>query len=177
MGKRRRLQWVGGAESIDTATDANTAVGDLILMITALDRTADQGQPSKCLIEAIYLKMSTRRLLTTTMAALTYMVWLANVSEGSDLPIQALNSQSLDARAYGNSDILMHGALDVPPLLGTSDLLAFTVNDEIKATDAEFQATRKFDRSRQILTLVVNSDVDAMCRVFCQWRVLLSYDS
>lgn len=162
---------------MDTATDANTSTTDVIQMVTALDRTADMGQPSKCLIEAIYLKASIRRLLTTTMASLTYMVWLGNVSEGSDLPIQALNSQSLDARAYGNSDILMHSAMPVPPLLGTSDLLAFTVNDEIRAEAYEFQATRKFDRSRQILCLVANSDVDAMVRVFFQWRVLLSYDS
>lgn len=63
----------------------------------------------------------------------------------------------------------------MPPLLGTSDLLAFTVSDEIKVAHHDYQATRKLNRNSEGVFMAVNSDVSVVTSVFCQWRVLLTY--
>ncbi len=174
MAKRRK-QWVGGSDLIVSATDASTAVSDITEMIPAELSTAAVGQNTQCLIEAIYLKFSIRRLLITSFDALGFMVWVANVAETGNTPVQALNALSTTARTYGNKNIMMMAPLPVSPLLAASDLLTFVPNDEILVADHEYQANRKLDRSNQVLSLTVNSDVDAVVQVFAQWRVLLTY--
>ncbi len=171
----RRTQWLGGAKLQLANTDASSPVADIIEMIPAELSTAPVGQSTKYTVEAIYLHTSTRRLLTTTVDALGFVVWVAQVAETGNTPVQSLDALSTTNRAYGNSRIMMMKPLAVPPLLGTSDLLAFTVDDRVIVAHHEFQASRTLDRSNQVLAMQVNCDVSAVCQVFCQWRVLVSY--
>ncbi len=67
----------------------------------------------------------------------------------------------------------MMAPLPVPPVLSSQAI--FTTSEEIVAVHHEYQATRKFDRNSQVLCMTLNSDVSLVTRVFCQWRVLLSY--
>ncbi len=174
---KRKTQWVGGGQVIEPETDASTSIGEVIQLVPALPIADVRGQPTQCLVEAIYLHFSIRRILTTTFDALGFVVWMANIQEGGAAPVQSLDALSTTDRAYGNKAIMMMAPLSVPPLLGTSDLLAFTVNDQIITESHEYQAMRKMDRSSNVLSLILNSDVSVVTRVFCQWRVLLSYGS
>lgn len=176
MAKKRTTQWFGGGQVIEPETDVSTSVSEIIELIPALKVADFVGQPSSAIIEGIYLDFSIHRILTTTFDALGFLVWIVAVGEGSEAPIQALDALSTETRFYANKNIMMQFPLPVPPLLGTSDLLAFTINDEIKTAHFEFKARRKLDRSAQVLAMTLNSDVSVVTRVFCQWRVLLSYD-
>ncbi len=99
------------------------------------------------------------------------------MGEGQDSPVQSLNAIPTDDRAYGNKNILVMGQIDVPPVLAASDLLSFDTSEELRTTKFEYQASRKLDRSNQVLCLVINSDVSDVLRCFVQVRALLSYGS
>ncbi len=172
----RKVTWFGGGQLYDSQTDASTGVGDVIQLIpgvTVADAAA--AVRTQFVIEAIYLHFSVRRLLTTTFDALGFLVYQNGMNEASSNPTLALDALSTGDRLYQRKEILMMSPLAVPPLLGTSDLLAFTVSDEIKTEHHQFMAARKHDRAGQVLCLTLNSDVSVVTRVFVQWRVLCAW--
>lgn len=172
----RKTQWIGGAQNYEPQTDASTALGDVIQLIPALPIGEFRGQPTAMVIEAIYLHFSIQRLLITNFDALAFMVWVANLQEGGSAPSQALDALTLVDRQMSNKAIMMAAPLPVPPIFLAGDLLTASVNEEIKTSSHEFQASRKLDRSSQVLSLVINSDVSVVTNVFSQWRVLVSYE-
>ncbi len=172
---KRSYQWVGGGEILTPKTDASSAVGDVFQIAPAISRTVAEVGRTDCLISAIYVHISTHRLLTTSFDALGLIVWVANVSEGSANPVQTLDALAVDVRAYSNKNILIMEPLEVPPVLASSDLLSVTTDDRIMTHKATFQATRKLDRGQQVLCLQLNSDVSDVVRCFVQVRALLSY--
>lgn len=176
MGKRN-FQWTGGGQNIEPETDAGTSVGEVIRIVPALATSGDTGANTRCVVEAIYLHFSIHRLLITELDALGFLVWTANVAESGSDPSQALDALSLVDRAYANKNILMMAPLPVPRIALSSDLLSGTVTEEVLVSSHEFQASRKLDRSNQVLAMTVNSDASLVVSVFCQWRVLLSYGS
>lgn len=172
MSSKKQSKWFGGSKLVVPQTDASTALADIVELIPAQLLSEQQGRQTKCTIEAIYLHFSVRRLLTTTFDALGFLVWQGQVAETGNTPIQALDALSLAPRLYANKAIMMMAPLPVPPLLGTSDLLAFTVNDGILTDHHEYQASRNHDQANQVLSMTINSDVSAVTSVFAQWRVL-----
>ncbi len=172
---RRRYQWVGGSKSQEPATDASSGLSTIMEMVPAELLATQVGPNTQCVIEAIYLHFSIHRLLITEVDALGFIVWTANVVEGGDTPVQTLDALSLAPRAYGNKNIMMMAPLPFPGIFLSSDLLSATVTEEGLVAHHEYQASRKLDRSNQVLALQVNSDVSAVFNVFAQWRVLLSY--
>ncbi len=174
---RRKYQWVGHGNVIVPKTDASTPTSELLELVPAVLRTSAAGPRTDCLIEAIYVHVHTHRLLTTTLDACGIIVWTAVVSEGADAPAQSLNAIPTDARAYGNKNILIMAPVPVPPLLGSSDLLSVTPDDQVMVSSYEYQASRKLDRQNQVLALTINSDVSSVLRCFVQVRVLLSWGS
>lgn len=175
MASKKEIAWVGGGVIKEPETDAGTTPAEVIQLVPAIPVTAGQGQPAKCLIKGVYLHFSTRRILTTTFDALGFIMWVATRTENSDLPVQSLNAIATASVTYSNKAIMLNAPLQVPPLLGTSDLLAFTVNDQVIAEHHTFEAKRKLDRQSQVLCLNLNSDVSLVTRVFVQWRVCLEY--
>lgn len=171
----KTFEWVGGAQLKSVETDVGTAIGDVIQMIPSTPVANAVGTRDKFVIDAIYMHFSIRRLLTTTVDSLGFIVWQESVQEGTNNPIQSLDALSTTSRLYSNKRIMMMKPLPVPPLLGTSDLLAFTVNDEVLTASFEYQASRKHDRSSQVLCLISNCDVSDVVQVFAQWRVLCTY--
>ncbi len=175
--KNRSYQWVGGSQVITPKTDVSSTVGAVFQLAPAISRTVPELGRTECLIEAMYIHISTHRILTTSFDAAGLIVWLANVSEGSANPTQTLDGLSVDPRAYANKNILVLEPLAVPPVLASSDLATVTTSEEVKVHKATFQATRKFDRAQQVLCLQINTDVSDVIRCFVQARVLLSYGS
>ncbi len=174
---KRSYQWVGGGQIVTPKTDASSAVGDVMQLAPAISRTVAEVGRTDCLIQAIYIHVSSHRLLTTSFDALGLVVWVANVSEGSANPVQTLDALSTDVRAYSNKNILILEPLEVPPVLASSDLMTVTTDDRILTHKATFQASRKLDRAQQVLSLQLNTDVSDVMRCFVQARVLLSYGS
>lgn len=175
MGSRKEYKWVGGGQNIEPETDAGTTTGEVIQIVPALP-LADAGMiPGQCTLEAIYLHFSIHRLLITEIDALGFLVWVANVKETNVEPAQALDALSLAARAYSNKNILMMAPLPVPPILASSDLLSAIVSEEVFTDHHEYQASRKINRSTDVVALTVNCDVSVATNVFVQWRALLSY--
>ncbi len=176
MAKRkRRYNWVGKGQLMVPVTDASTSVGNVMEIVPAILRTSALGADTQCLVEALYIHVSTRRTGVTTFDAAGLIVWTANVVEGGDSPAQTLDAISTDDRAYANKNIMVLAPIDVPPILGASDLATFIQNDEIRTTRFEYQAKRKLDRSNQVLSFVINTDVSSVISCFVQVRCLLSY--
>ncbi len=175
MGDKKTYMWMGGGQVIEPQTDASTSSADIIQMIPATPLTALAGARTKFLIEAIYLNFSIHRLLSTTFDALGFLVYQIPPQEDNNNPALVLDALSTEDRLYARKNIMMMAPLPVPPILGTSDLLAFTPNDAILVDHHEYQANRKHDTTSQILCLAVNSDVSVVTRVFCQWRILTSW--
>ncbi len=174
---KRSYQWVGGGQIIVPKTDASSTVGAIMQLAPAISRTVSEVGRTECLIEAIYIHVSTHRILTTSLDAAGLIVWVSNVSEASQNPVQSLDALSLDVRAYANKNILVLEPLVVPPILASGDLLSVTTDDQVVTHKATFQATRKLDRAQQVLCLQINTDVSDVIRCFVQARVLLSYGS
>ncbi len=174
---RRKYQWVGAGAIITPKTDASTPTSEIMELVPAVLRTSAAGPRTDCLIEAMYIKVHTHRILTSALDATGIIVWTAVVSEGADAPAQSLNALATDARAYGNKNIMLMEPIAVPPLLAAGDLLSFQTSDEIMVSSFEYQATRKLDRQNQVLALTINSDVSSVVRCFVQARVLLSWGS
>ncbi len=175
MAKDKQYMWLGGGEIRVPETDVSTSVGEVIQMIPPQPVAEVVGARTKFLIEAIYLHFSVRRILTTTFDALGFVVYQSPITEGTNNPAQPLDALSTTDRLYSNKRIMMMAPLAVPPILGTSDLLAFSVNDEIVTEHHEYQAMRKHDRASEVLCLNLNTDVSNVVSVFCQWRVLTSW--
>ncbi len=174
MGKRRKTVWVGGGQLITPEPDVSTATGEIIELIPAVTAAAPVGEDTACTVEAIYLHFSVRRNTIAETQALGFLVWVANVTEAAEVPVQALDALSVTSRAYGNKNILMMAPLPVPPILASSDLATAIQSEEVMVAHHEFQASRKLDRSNNVLAMSVNVETLSVS-VFCQWRILLDY--
>lgn len=155
--------------------DASSAASDVFQIVLAIPCTSDPIGRTSCLIEAIYLYISFHREEITALDAFGLICWIANISEGSDNPSQMLDAISTTSRAYANKNIMILEPIPAAPILGTSDLLAFSTNNETTVFKHTFQATRKLDRANQSVCVQLNSDVSDVMRCFVQARVLLSY--
>ncbi len=175
MASKKTYSWLGGGQTIDPQTDASTSTADVIQLIPAQPVAAVTNERTRFLIEAIYLNFSVQRILTTTFDALGFLVYQIPPIEDSANPSLALDAISTSDRLYSRKNIMMMAPLPVPPILGTSDLLAFSTSDEILVSHHEYQANRKHDTAFQILAMTINSDVSVVTRVFAQWRVLVSW--
>lgn len=171
----KNYTWVGGGQIIEPETDAGTTPSELLVLVPPIQTSEIVGGPQSCLIEAIYLNFSLRRILNSAVDAVTFLAYVGDLADNSNLVSTALNSQSLNDRLYSRKDIMMMGQLAVPPLLAASDLLSFTTSEEVMVSHHEYQASRKLNRASQSVVLAVNADISVAVRVFVQWRVLLSY--
>ncbi len=172
---KRRTTWVGGGQLKIPETDAGTTPSEVIQLIPSQPLTEQAGDRTKCVIDAIYLHFSIRRILNSNPDALGFIVYQGQVNETADNPVQSLDALSLAPRAYANKNIMMMAPLPIPPLLGAGDLASFTTNEAVLVAHHEFQASRKHDMASQVLCLNVNCDISLVLRVFCQWRILLAW--
>ncbi len=178
MAKDKIYSWIGGAKSMEPQTDASTATTDVIQLIPAVPTGGAAGDTllrTRFLIEAIYLHFSVVRVLTTDFDALGFLVYQIPPVEASNLPSLALDALSLNPRLYARKNIMMMAPLEVPPVLGASDLATFTLSGRHMVAHHEYQAMRKHDTASQVLAMTINSDVSVVVNVFAQWRVLVSW--
>ncbi len=175
MSSKKQYSWLGDGTIIEPQTDASTASSDVIQMIPAV-ATADLANTrTRFLIEAIYLNFSISRILTTTFDALGFCVYQMAPQEGQQNPALALDAISTEDRLYARKNIMMMAPLPVPAILVNGFTGTVLTNDEIITSHHEYQANRKHDTASQVLCMTLNSDVSVVTRVFCQWRILVSW--
>ncbi len=174
---KRKTMWFGGGKSMEPQADSSTSVSDIIELLPALKVADFVGQPSAVVVEAIYMHFHVKRILITDFDALAFLVYVGSIGEGSEAPIQALDALSLETRFWSNSRIMMQGPLAYPPMNSSGDLATAIPDNRGMVQSYEYQASRKVDRSNQVVCMTVNSDVSVVTNVFVQWRMLLSYAS
>ncbi len=172
--KNKDYQWFGGGQLVVAETRASTSVADVVQLIPGVPIADDAGTRNKFLIEAIYMHFHVHRILITELDAVGFLVYQSNMSDSGNNPLAALDALSLEDRLYGRKQLMMMGPLAVP-LVIENGAAAFTTNDAVLVSSHEYQASRKHDRSQEVLCLTVNADVSLVVRVFCQWRVLVSW--
>ncbi len=175
MSKKKKTMWVGGGQLVLPEPDVTTLVNEVVEMVPAVLVADPVGVPTAFTIEAIYLHFSTRRVGIAETQALGFLVWVGNIQEQGESPVQALDALSVTARAYSNKNIMMMAPLEVPPIALSGDLLTATSDLRIQVAHHEYQASRKFDRSNQVLCMTINSETALVVETFAQWRVLLEY--
>ncbi len=172
--KNKEYQWIGGGQLVVAETRASTSVADVVQLIPGVPIADDAGARNKFLIEAMYLHFSVHRALITEVDALAFLVYQSNMSDSGNNPLAALDALSLEDRLYGRKQLMMMGPLPVPAII-FDGVSAFTTQEQVLVASYEYQAKRKHDRGQQVLCMTVNCDVSLVCRVFCQWRVLVSW--
>lgn len=173
---KKSYNWFGGGEHIVPKDDAVSTSADVIQMIPPIQTVEVTQQRGEMLIEAIYLHFSVVRLDDSALTALGFVVYQGEVTEGGNLPSQALNALPTTNREYSNKRIMVMAPLPIPPILVTDMELLTTVPDlSVLVAHHEYQAMRKHNRSNTILCMAVNTQVDDALEVFCQWRVLASW--
>ncbi len=172
---KRSYQWVGDGLIINAVPDVSVSVGNIMQILSALTSSSNPEGRTQVLLEALYVHISTHRGGIDAVAALGVVAWVANVSEGSNNPVQSLDAIGVQSRAYSNKNILIMEPIAVPPVLASSDLLLAIASEATLVSKHTFQASRKIDRSNQVLSLMVNCDVSTQVQCFVQVRALLSY--
>ncbi len=172
---KRAYQWVGDGVIINAVPDVSTSVGGIMQILPSLTSSSNPEGRTDVLIQALYVHISTHRVGIDAVDAAGVVVWVANVSEGSNNPVQSLDALSVQSRAYSNKNILIMEPFAVPAAVFAGDLLTAIPSEETLVSTHTFQASRKIDRSTQILALQVNADVSSQVRCFVQVRALLSY--
>ncbi len=173
MSSKKQYSWLGDGQIIEPQTDASTASSDVIQLIPSIPTGDLANTRTRFLIEAIYLNFSISRILTTTFDALGFLVYQMAPQEGQQNPALALDAISTEDRLYARKNIMMMAPLPVPPIISLE--AGILTNDEIKVSHHEYQANRKHDTASQVLCMTLNSDVSVVTRVFCQWRILVSW--
>lgn len=158
---KRSYQWVGDGLIINPVPDVSVSVGGIMQILLALTSSSNPEGRTQVLLEALYVYISTHRVGIDAVAACGVVVWVANVSEGSNNPVQSLDALGTQSRAYSNKNILIMEPIAVPPILGAGDLLTAIPSEATFTSKHTFQASRKIDRSNQVLSLMVNADVSS----------------
>lgn len=172
---KRSYQWVGDGVIITPVPDVSVSVGGIMQILPALTSSSNLEGRTQVLLEALYVRISTHRVGIDVVDACGVVVWVANVSEGSNNPVQSLDAFSTQSRSYSNKNILILESIAVSPILGAGDLLTAIPSEATLVSDHRYKATRKIDRATQVLFLMVNADVADQVRCFVQVRALLSY--
>ncbi len=174
--RKRETTWVGGGVIIEPETDASTGTDEITQLIPAAALgAAVKSERTQFRIDSIYLHFHIHRILLTALDACSFLVYQMAPQENSLQPAMALDALSTLPRMYQRKNIMMHGPLPVPPLLAAGDLLSFQTDDRVLVASHQFRANRKHDTAKEVLCLVINSDVSVVLRIFVQWRILLSW--
>ncbi len=81
------------------------------------------GERTKLMVEAIYLHFSIHRLLINEVDALGFLVWVAQLQEAGNSPVQVLDALDTSDRVYSNKAIMMMAPLPFPGVNASGDLI------------------------------------------------------
>ncbi len=144
-------------------------------VLRCVEVISDEQTKSDWTLDGIYLRLSLRRLLTTAIQEVAFIVAIQDTSNiGVVVPLDPLSTDGLD---IANADVLMWGQLPVPPVIRTWDstgaLVGTHIDLELKTTFWHIKSKRKLRRGKHAITLTIACDVDAAVQVRSLCRAML----
>jgi len=174
-GAPKRYKWCGAQGEKTISLGTSLVVGDVFPLCNSLSDAEAQGDTT---IERILLWMSIRRLLTTDIDALGFIVQVqeddVTTAAPSSVvnPVDGINPQF----TYGNRDILLMGLMPVPQTQRNGFTGALELNKQLMVHHVEFNGRRKLHRLNDAVNLwIANTDTDAVLAVHVVSRILLRY--
>ncbi len=173
-GNPPRYKWCGHAQIRTVENAADTALNEISLLCPSLSISDIQGDVT---IEKIRMDLTIRRLLAGDLQGCAYVIAIQKTTEADGLPIEVLNPLNTtgDNFELGNRDILMVGALPVPPAMPIGNGSGSQIARENRLHHDEFNGRRKLHRMNHALTLTVVADTSLVLNVLMIVRVLLRY--
>jgi len=164
-----RYQWCG--HQAIHIVKAGPVAADVQLMCPSAGTSLQQ---STVTIEKIFVRLLTHRILASELDAFGYMVAIQETVPTTGLSITVLNplEVTVDNFALALKQLLMTGLVGWPPVLLKADDTS-KENSSGMLYEVEFNGRRKMNRLNHALTMTLETDVDAVLRVFVQTRVLL----
>ena len=167
---KRSYKWCGDGRIVDPEAFVNTTKAE----VPVLCPNVGPNDYSDVVLERTIINFSIRRELTGQVDAFAAILAVQPVDQNdTSRPTQVLDTLSTIASEYSAKNILRWAALPVPA--NGHDGTIDRVTGEIITVLWDVPVKRRLDRTRDILTLSMNIDLDLAVSVFVQSRVLLSY--
>ena len=172
-GASPKYKWCGHAKSATIETHVGMPTTEIQLLCPSLTLSEGQGE---VVVERILLNFNIRRLLTSAIVALGFLVAKQKTIPTTGLPIEVLNPLEVTADnfEFGNKDLLLQGLLPVPALLIKADD-SLNLSQEVLHASYEFNGRRRLERLNHALTLTITADITDAIKVFTTSRVLLRF--
>ncbi len=169
---KRRFKWVG-VQDVNTLKTFVSTTTSLVTVCAA--PIVDGDIQSECMIERVLIQMNIRRLLTSTVEAIGYIV-AKQKFDSSGLLIQVLDPLSTDVFDLGNKDIMAMGRLPLAGNIPVGNAGGVQVAKEVVTPPMiDIRVRRKLSRLTEGLTLTITADLSDAVRISSLSRVLLSY--
>jgi len=163
----KRFQWFGGSELKPVETTASTSVSEIILLRPA--HTSLDAVRSLTHIRTILHFNVRRTSVSATVKGFNYVVASQQTDASGNLT-DVLDVLSSDPFVWSNKGIMHFACLPIPPTMD----LGGSRNVSLGSIDvhAEVKAKRRFQLSREALTLTIAADVSAAIELQVTWRSL-----
>jgi len=168
---KKTVKWCG--DSVLQTILAGAVVNDVIQLCP----TVGVDIASDVVHQVSHIHLHIKRLLVSALDGFAYVVWSGKVLVGTGTPVQALDPLSLDAFDWADADIMLHGALPVPPIISAGNTGVAEVDASVIPVHIEVKAKRRFSRVNHGIFMAISADVSSVMSVFIQHRTLLSYGS
>ena len=170
--QKRRYKWVGVQDVNDIKTFVSISVANVTVCAAPI---VDGDIQADCMVERVLIGLNVRRLLTTTIEALGYIV-AKQKFDSSGVLLQVLDPLSTDVFDFGNKDIMAMGRLPVAGNISVGNAAGVQVSKGIETPPTiDIKVRRKLERMTEGITLTIVGDVSDVVRVSLFARVLLSF--
>ncbi len=167
-GIKPSYKWVGEVQLRAVETFASTSTSEVMQAVgssTSLDSDND------VLFERMFIDFSIRRLLTTSVVSMAFIVAMQKV-DSSGVLTEVLNPLTTNGFDLANRDILAIAQMPIPPImLGTGD--ALRVNSEVIHVRHDIKVRRRLKRANHVLALTIVADLSSAIEVRTMTRSLL----
>jgi len=172
---KARYKWCGAHGVTTVARDTSLVIADVNPLCASLSEAEAQGDTT---IERIILDLTVRRLLTTDVSALGFIVQQQVDDETTALPSKVVNplDQTNPAFTFGNKDILLMGLLGIPSFIIDGFTGGLATDRSALLHHFEFNGRRRLNRLNNSVNLwLATNTADDVISVAFTSRVLLRY--
>ena len=169
-----KYKWCGHAALQTLLTHPSTTTSQVQLPCPSLGNTEIQGE---VIVERIIINFAIRRLLTSAVGAVGFLVAKQKVIPTTGAPLVVLDplETTSDNFEFGSKDIFLMGLLPVPQCVMQFDANSLNITQETVTKEFEFNGRRRLERLTHAMTLTLTADFSSAVSVFTQMRVLLRF--
>ncbi len=170
---RMKRQWVG--DTVSQTILVTPAVAETIQLIETTATGSDLSEFREVTHKFTVLQFSIRRLLTTALGGVGFIVWKGKVLLGTATPAQPYSPQSSSKFFHSDSDIMLSGVLPVPPTIRAAADDTLLVSNEVVTDERYVKVMRKVSRDTEGVFLQMTASTASVVSVQVTWRTLLLY--